>query len=249
MAIEFQVDSLDTVEESNRGAYEEREGKFHFNPDKYAEIKASGLKLKNQDLVKRLEVANGYKARAEKFKDVTDDDWDDYQTWKSQPPPEPGDKGKQAEFERAIANEKKRFERDLNAAKTEAAQKDQQLSQAAARIREFEIWGPVRDLAIAAKVLPDRLEAFTTLIKTQGRFDLDENGKLIFKDKDGSPTTLTPDKAFATELKNEFAWAFEASGAGGSGAGKSNGGKSNIDLSKMNATERLKYAREHNYKE
>ena len=259
MPLEFVVKALDQVEESIRGAYEERDGEFHFDPDKYAEIKAQGLKNKNRELLTDIEKAKPLRARGEKFKDVTDQDWDDYQSWKQSKDAGDGDgdgggnagKGKsgQVDLEKAIANEKRRFERDLTAVKSEIAQKDQEIASLNGRIREFSIWTPVRDMAVAAKVLPDRLDAFVTLLKSQGRFDLDESNKLIFKDKEGYPTTVTPEGAFKTELKNEFAWAFQASESGGSGASRSSGGKLGADLSKMGAQERMKYAREHGLKE
>lgn len=51
MAVEIQVESLDKVEEGIRGAYVEADGKFTLDPDRYAEIRAQGLKKKNTELL------------------------------------------------------------------------------------------------------------------------------------------------------------------------------------------------------
>jgi hypothetical protein len=53
MAIEYIVESLDKVEEGLRSAYTERDGKFHLDPDAYAELKAQGLKRKNAELMSK----------------------------------------------------------------------------------------------------------------------------------------------------------------------------------------------------
>jgi hypothetical protein len=51
MTIEYEVSSLDAVEESLRGAYVEDGGKFKLDVDKYAELKAEPLKAKNLALL------------------------------------------------------------------------------------------------------------------------------------------------------------------------------------------------------
>jgi hypothetical protein len=57
-----------------------------------------------------------------------------------------------------------------------------------------------------------------TLLRAQDRFDQDDDGKLIFKDKYGDPTAIKPTRAFEVYLKEEHPWAFAASAAAGSGA-------------------------------
>jgi hypothetical protein len=54
MAVAFQIDSLDKVEEGIRGAYVEADGKFTLDPDRYAEIRSQGLKKKNSELLGKL---------------------------------------------------------------------------------------------------------------------------------------------------------------------------------------------------
>jgi len=103
----------------------------------------------------------------------------------------------------------------------------------------------VKDWAIENKVLPDRMEAFITLLKAQKRFDLDDDNNVIFRNADGTPTLQKPKEAFSVTLMNEFPWAFAASDAGGSGARNgTQGGRAGVDLSKLSATERMKHARE-----
>lgn len=99
-----------------------------------------------------------------------------------------------------------------------AAEKDREIANLRGQLRESSIWSPAKDLAIKYGVLPDRLDAFMTLLRAQGRFDQDETSKLIFNDRNGDPTAIKPERAFEVYLKEEFPWAFAASQAGGSGA-------------------------------
>lgn|SRR5262249_734011 len=102
-----------------------------------------------------------------------------------------------------------------------AAEKDRQITDLQKEVREYSIWTPVKDLAIKHGVMSDRLEAVMTLLRSQNRFDL-EDGKLVFKDREGYTTTIKPTRAFETYLREEYPWAFEASKAAGSGAQNSN---------------------------
>jgi hypothetical protein len=86
------------------------------------------------------------------------------------------------------------------------------------QLRERSVWDPVKDLAIKHGVLPDRLDAFLTLLRAQGRFDQDEEGKLVYKDKFGTPTAIRPERAFEVYLKDENKWAFALPDAKGTGA-------------------------------
>jgi len=52
MPIEYEVSSLDGVEESLRGAYEQSEGgKFRLNIEKYGELRTASLQAKNKQLL------------------------------------------------------------------------------------------------------------------------------------------------------------------------------------------------------
>ena len=76
---DFVIDSLDSVEESEQQFFDEHEGKYKFNAGKYAEAQKQSLVRKNADLVKRV---NANKAIADKFKDVSDEDYAAFQQWK-----------------------------------------------------------------------------------------------------------------------------------------------------------------------
>src|SRR5262245_7124466 len=64
-----------------------------------------------------------------------------------------------------------------------AAEKDQRIASLERQLRESSIWSPVKDLAVKHGVLPDRLDAVMKILRVDDRFDQDEEGKLIFKDK------------------------------------------------------------------
>jgi hypothetical protein len=109
-----------------------------------------------------------------------------------------------------------------------AAQKDQEIAGLKRQLRESSIWAPVQQLAVKHGVMPDRLEHVMTVLRAQDRFDQNDEGKLIFKDKYGDETAIKPERAFEYYLKEEMPWAFAASQTGGSGAkngAKAGGGR------------------------
>src|SRR5262245_38741575 len=182
MPIEFEVTSLDGVEEDIKPAYVEKDGKFTLDVEKYHELKAAPLLKKNRELLdEKKKLADATKAAEQKRLSANDD------------------------------VEKQLGERDARIAELERQN------------REHAIWTPVRTLASKHGVLGDRLEAVMTLLRAEGRFDLEE-GKLVYKDKAGYATTIKPERAFEVYLREELPWAFEASKAAGSGA--QNGNKS-----------------------
>jgi len=101
-------------------------------------------------------------------------------------------------------------------------ERDREITGLKSQVREYSIWTPVKDLALKHGVMPDRVNAFMTLLRTGERFDM-EDGKLVFKDRGGYATTISPQRAFEVYLREEEPWAFEASKAAGSGA--QNGGR------------------------
>lgn len=102
-------------------------------------------------------------------------------------------------------------------------ERDREITNLKSQVREYSIWTPVKDLALKHGVMADRVDAVMTLLRTQERFDM-EGSNLVFKDRNGYPSTITPQRAFEVYLREELPWAFEASKAAGSGA--QNGNKS-----------------------
>jgi hypothetical protein len=243
MTIQFQVESLDSItDEAVKGLYDKGDdGKFTLNIDKYDEHVKKPLLTKNQQLLNENKTFKGYKETAEKFKDFTDEELEQYNEWKaSKDNPPPDNKGDvtaqiQAAVKDALAKERKK-----------AGEKEttfsSQISDLQKENRELKIWNPVTIAAAAAGVMPDRVDSLMKLLRADGRFDLSDEGKVFFIDKHGNQTDLKLDKAFAA-LKDEYGWAFAAQQSGGSGANNNNNqGSNGTDLSKLSATERLKWA-------
>src|SRR5262245_43364309 len=182
MPVEFEVPSLDVVEEIFKPAYVEKEGKFTLDADRYHEIRAEPLLKKNRELL---------------------------------------------DEKKKLAEEKKTLDEKSRSASTDIdrqlKERDQRITELERENREHAIWSPVRALAAKHGVLGDRLEAVMTLLRAEQRFDLEER-KLVYKDKNGYATGISPERAFEVYLREELPWAFEASKAAGSGA--QNGNKS-----------------------
>jgi hypothetical protein len=116
-------------------------------------------------------------------------------------------------------------------------------------LREYRLWTPLREVAIKAGLSPESWELARLDLANQKKFDFDDDGKIVVME-DGVASTVTPEKYFKEGYSAERPIFYKASTAGGSGATKTDGsGKIGIDLSKLTATERMKYAREHNIKQ
>jgi hypothetical protein len=225
MPVEYQVDSIDAVDESIRGAYVETEGKFNFDPDKYAEIKAQGLKNKNSELIKKLKDKDAGLKKFEKFADFEDDDLTEFQTWrenkdKTPPPDDKAGKGSdelQAQFEKALGKEKTKFA-------TEKADLETRLTELDKQVKHYKLTVPLRDIAAKAGVIAEDMDL--VLLDTSKRFALNEDGDIVVLDEDGDPTDITPQKFFETLYREQRPKFYAASGAGGSGAPATTGGGS-----------------------
>jgi hypothetical protein len=234
---ELVVDSIDTVEESDRALYVEREdGKFAIDLDKFGEakIQSSGLKKKNSDLILKEKAARESLKKFEALKDFADDDLTEFQTWrenkdKTPPPDDKSGKGSeelQAQFEKALNKEKGRFA-------TEKTELETRLSDLDKQVKHYKLTVPLRDIAAKAGVIAEDMDL--VLLDTAKRFALNEDGDIVVLDEDGDPTDITPQKFFETlyrELRPKF---YAASGAAGSGApsGTSRGGMKTMTVSEF----------------
>lgn len=245
MPIEQVFDTRDAVPEFLQSAAVEEDGKFIVKLESSKEVESlkNALRQEREGRSKYEKIAK----RFDKLKDADDDTLDKIFEFletganghdDSQSGDEKGKQGKtpQADIDRAIGRVKSRYEQQLN-------ERDEQIKEMTAKLRDYSIWGPVRELAGKAGVWPDRLDAFVKLMRTDGRFDLNEQDALVFKE-DGYVSDRTPEKAFDL-LREEFPYFFKASGAGGSGAptGANGGTYQKIDYSKLSPVERINAAR------
>jgi hypothetical protein len=234
MPVEYTVDSLDTVDESIRGAYVETDGKFNFDPDKYAEVKAQGLKNKNNELLTKLKTKDDGLKRFEKFAELEDDDLNELlelREAKKNPPPadskQPkGNEDLQAQFEKA---QKRLTERHTQ----ELADRDKTIASQDEKLKGYELTMPIRDAALKAGVIPEDLEL--VLKDVRERIVLNEERKIVVLDDDGDPTDVTLDKYFGTAYREQRPKFYAASGAAGSGApsGTSRGGVKTMTISEF----------------
>lgn len=223
MPIKHTFDTRESVPEFLANAVVEQDGKFVLEAETSNEIKTLRDTLRKERELRSSKETE--LKRFERFKEVKDEDWDLYEDWRRTRDSEGEDGGNgqsqggdRAALEKAIAREKDRFTRQLGDKDRLVKERDERIGQLEKQIREFSIWTPVRDLAVKHEVLPDRLDAFLKVLRSDGRFDLDDKNSLVFKDAEGYPTTLKAEEAFKQALKDEFPWAFKGLGSGGSGA-------------------------------
>jgi hypothetical protein len=219
MALEFQVDSLDTVEESLKSVYVEKDGKFTLDPDKYAEFKATGLKNKNRELLGKLGKASDGLKKFEKFAEFDDSDLDELLELRANKD-KPGDT-KPADDER-LAQLEKQHKKALEKLTGEKGISDTRAAELEKQVKHYQLTIPVRDAALKAGVLPEDLEV--VMLDTQKRFGLNDEGKPVVLDEDGDPQDLSLDKFFSSLYKEQRPKFYAPSGAGGSGAPANAGG-------------------------
>lgn len=224
MLIEYVVDSLDQVGDELKGAYVEADGKFNFDADKYAEIKAAGLKKKNNELLGKLKTNEGELAKFGKFKpivealaDVDDDDIPHViEAWQKRSQQDTKGKGGddstklKEQLEKAHAKALKQRDDELGLTKTE-------LQKAHARLRDYELWTPLREVFIKAGGEPTDWEIVRLELGNQQRFGFDDDSKIVVME-DGYPSTVTPEHFFKVLYSDQRPKFYKATVAAGSGA-------------------------------
>ena len=216
MPVEFQVDSLDTVDESIRPAYVERDGKFHFDADKYSDIKAQGLKNKNKEILGKLNEAKTGLKRFERLAELEDDDIAELLELRENKDKQPVDKGKGGDVDERIAQLEKQHKKALEKLTGEKTTTETRLSELEKENKHFKLTVPVRDAALKAGVIAEDIDL--VLLDTQKRFALNDEGKVVVVDEDGDPMEITPEKFFSSLYKEMRPKFYAASGAAGSGA-------------------------------
>lgn len=240
MPVEYTVDSLDTVDESIRGAYVPSEdGKFNFDPDKYAEVKiqASGLKNKNSELIRTNKQIKEAQKRYEPFATLTDQDLQEILEWRENKDKNPQGDGKPQGDLKDLNQKALQREKDGRAA--DKAEFDKQLSEVNKELRHFKLTVPIRDAAAKAGVMAEDMEV--VLLDTAGYFDLNEDGKPVVL-QDGEPSEITLEKFFNTLYREKRPKFYAASGASGSGAPSttaSRGGKKIIKRSEFDTLDQF----------
>lgn len=245
MAIAVQVDTLEGVDDSLKSVYDEEEGKFILNPDKYAEFKATGLKKKNKELLDAVAKEKAAAKKFEKFGDLDEAEIDELLELRHKAG-ENGNKGadaaRLAELEKEIRVTKKAAEKVVG----EKTDLEKQLGEATKSLRYYKLTVPLRDIAVRAGVIAEDLDL--VMLDVARRFTLGENDAIVLLDDQGDPSDVTPKKFFETVYKEQRPKFYQASGAGGSGA--SNGTKSasgkktirRVDFNNLSAGEQKKIA-------
>jgi hypothetical protein len=213
MPVEFQVDSLDSVDESIRSAYVETDGKFTLDADKYADVKAQGLKNKNKELIGKLKAKEDGLKRFEKLQELSDDDLSELlelrETKGQKPDGKPQSEEAKQQFEKLLKKEKDKHASELSAHTSKLGELERE-------IKHYKLTVPIRDIAVKAGVIAEDLEL--VLLDTAKRFALNDDNKIVVLDEDGDVTDITPQKFFETLYKEQRPKFYSASGAGGSGA-------------------------------
>lgn len=252
MAFDFVLDSLDSVEDEKvKALYKEDSGKFKLDLDAYAEYVKAPVVAKNKDYQKRLEKVKPF---ADKFKDVTDDDWTKYQEWKESQNDDDGDdddkgkdgkKGDQVDVKKLVKEELKKAEAAHLAA---LAEKDKAIEAEKVKFDAYRFEQSLTTEALEGGVIGARLKKFMSAILSEKIFGFHE-GKLVVLDDDGEPASEAPTERMK-KLANSDEWKFffeakEQGGGSGRPKGKTGDGGKELKRSKMSPKEKSDYIKEH----
>lgn len=258
MPMDLILDSLDSVEDEKvKALYKENNGKFALDLDAYAEFVKAPVVAKNKDYQKRLEKV---KPVADKFKDVTDDDWTAYQEWKAEQAERDDDDGDGKDDEKDKGKGKKpdavdvkkivkeELRKQAAAHQAALAEKDKAIEAEKSRFETYRFEEELADAALEAGVIGARLKKFKLAAINEGVFAY-KDGKLVALDEDGEPTSEKPgEKLSKMATSDEWKFFFEAKEAGG-GSGTRKGaatqGSKELKRSKMSAREKSDYIKEH----
>jgi hypothetical protein len=240
LALPFFVDTLEEISDASfREAYvEDESGKWTLDLEKYEAIKVTPIK---KNLEKAIGEKKKFQSAVEKYKHLTDEDLSKLEDLKAA-----GDLG--ADAGKIPEDVRQKW---VNDRKAERAQWEQQthekvsaveskLSEALKTLERERTARQLDEFASKSGVLPDRK---SDLLRLVGDRFKNEDDDLIFYDRDGKPSDLTPDRAFSLKLREEHPWAFAADQIGGSGGGPANKGPQPrvIKLSRADAKDARKY--------
>lgn len=255
MAIPFEIETLEGVDAGLHAAYEENDGKFVFNPDKYAELKGAGIK-KNAAALKaeKDKLKAELEATKSKFSDLDDDALTAFKEWQAkqgEPKQDDDTKGTpeeiRARLKTAHEAELRRIQAEQKAA-LKAAQdaKDAELARVRAEHLQFVKRTKLSELADETGVIPERRKLW--LREAESRYGLNADGELAVLDENGEPDDSVKPDAYSREtLKREFDFLYAAQEQGGSGSGgsKSAGTGTTLKRSKMTSEQKATYIRQH----
>lgn len=213
-------DSLDSVPESYRGAYEQKDGKFVLKSVEFEDPAEVKTKLTTKGRL--LEEAKTKLGRYSKFQELDDDELDDLLTLReAKKAGKPLTVDEKAELERL---NKKALDK-LNG---ELATEREAHTKAQAQLKKFKLTDPIRAIATSEKVGMFAEDFDLAWSEIGGRFKLvEEDGKkarIVVLDEDGDESDVKVEDFFLKLYRQQRPKFFKASGAGGSGAHNDNRG-------------------------
>jgi hypothetical protein len=201
------VDTLESVPEAYKAAYEQRDGKFFLKEIEFEDVAPYKEKLTKKE--KAISEANQKLGRYSKLQELTDDELDDLLNLRElKKAGKPLTVDEKAELERLNKKALDKVSSELEAEK-KARQADQ------LQLKHYRLTVPLRDIAVKAGVIPEDLDL--VMLDVQKRFALNDAGKIVTLDADGDETDITPQKFFETLYKEQRPKFYAASPAGGGG--------------------------------
>ena len=258
----YELDSLDVVESAYHPAYEQEGEKFFFNPDKYAEIKAAGLKKNQADLHKeKAALKRELDTMRKQFDGLTPDEIAAMRARKDAAllDGDDSESGQKPPADKSAEELRLKYQAQLKAEREKlSAEKEREVTEREKRIQELEtkykqarLRGGLETMALEAGVYKTDLDTYIDILLMRGLYDLSEDddgtGKpqLVFIEG-GAPSAVSAEQAMRETLREKFPRFYEAEIQGGSGSRGGIGGRPPVDWHKLPPEERIAYGRRFN---
>ena len=236
MALQPVYETQDAIPEALRGEYTEQDGKWVLDMNIEEHPGVAGLKSaleKERGAVKK---AKEELRKARELGDPTEIQEKLARLQELEAKGGAGDGGDLAKFRQEMKAETQKLLDQQKAAY------EKQVSEADAKYRKVALTDRLKSLAVKHGVFPELVDDAVSL--NAHRFDLNESGEPYLKDKDGDPSTTSPEKFWAEVYKQERPHFYQGTGTSGSGGrgGASSGGAGVVTLTPEQASDRGTYA-------
>lgn len=250
MPVDFELDSLESVDSDLHGAYDERDGKYVFNPDKYVDLKSTGLKKNNTDLKKEKDrLKADYEAFKKKFADLSDDDLKTFNEWREKQTPNDGDPdGKKPEdlhrkYQEQLKTERNKWQLEKT---NELSAKDKEITELREKYRREKLTNRLTAWAAKAGVFDEEIETYVDFLIFRGHYGLTDDDEEVayFANAGDEPSAIPPEKAMTEQLREKYGRFYRSQEKGGSGSQNGNAGRSGgVDWKKLSPAERMAFGR------
>lgn len=244
------VVKLDDVAEPYRGAYVEKDGGFHLDPEKLEAIEfddkaeLAGVTKKERDARKK---AEDDLKKFDRFKLLLEDEDELTQfmeSWEKRGESGNNGNGGKPDAAKELELKDKLHAKELKKVTDQLTELQKAHDKAQVELKDFRLWTPLRDIAIKSGVIAEDWELARLDLSNKNQFGFDDLGNVVVLE-DGQPSTVSPENFFKgvyTDQRPKFYKGSQAAGSGSNGGGNGASGKKIVTRKDFDALPPLEQA-------